>query len=64
MTNNITKKVQSGIVTKCCWNCADIFRTEVAYDGIYTCHTGICQICKEKRSVTSANKLFGYHTFI
>lgn len=60
----INNNVKSGKITQACFDCADKYRIKEPYAGTCTVHEGICQICNEKQSVTSATKLFGYHKFL
>ena len=60
----INRQVQQGKIHYSCFDCANKHRTQPAYNGIYTTLQGVCAICKQTKSVTSAKKLFGYHTFL
>jgi len=55
----ILDKVKAGEIKFCCPACAKQHRVNKPYNGIYTMHIGVCQICKEKTSIGSAKKLFG-----
>jgi len=62
--NSIDKQVANGTITHCCHKCATKYRSKQPYDGTYTQHLGVCQICKSETTISSASKLFGYHRFI
>ena len=64
INEEIQAKVRSGEIYWSCFDCAAKLRSDPPYDGTYTQHSGICQICNETKTVTSARKLFGYHQFI
>lgn len=59
----INKQIQEGTIRWSCFTCADKHRTKKPYNGTFTTHTGICDICTQSTPVTSARKLFGYHNF-
>ena len=60
----VQEAVKGGEIHFCCSDCAAELRCNPPYDGTYTQHQGICPICQEEKAITSARKLFGYHTFM
>ena len=64
MTPTISNQVLAGIIKWSCFECANKHRINKPYDGTYTVHNGICDICKQQLPITSAKKLFGFHKSI
>ena len=64
MSNEIVEKVKQGKIYLSCFDCAEKYRDRPMYNGTFTVREGICEICGEKKSVTSASKLFGFHKFL
>jgi len=61
--SKVQAAVKNGEIVYCCWDCAARLRSDPPYDGTFTTRTGVCQICNETTTITSAKKLFGYHRF-
>lgn len=61
---NIDKRVREGKIQWSCLDCAAKHRLGDPYEGTYTYHTGVCEICGKNEIVTSAKKLFGLHIFM
>ena len=60
----ILKKVENGSIHFCCFDCGDLYREGESYDGSFTCHGGVCEICGENKTISSARKIFGNHKFL
>ena len=60
----INHQVLEGTITKCCFDCANKYKTKEPYDETVTMRQAHCDICNELKQVGSASKLFGYHRFL
>jgi hypothetical protein len=63
-SKQICKEVQNHNIHFVCTDCANEHKDKPTYDGVFTFHNGVCQICKKHKAITSAKKAFGYYRFI